>query len=176
MNLLDIFIIIPIIYFAYKGFSRGLVLELAALVGLILGIYVAVHFSYFAENILINTFHLSGKYLPILSFIITFVMVILVIYLIGKVIEKLLDLVALGFFNKLLGMVFGVLKAAVLLSLLIFVINTFDIHEKLIKPHVKENSLLYAPISKIVPSILPWLDLERFKEKKEELEERVQEV
>ena len=103
-------------------------------------------------------------------------MVILVIYLIGKVIEKLLDLVALGFFNKLLGMVFGVLKAAVLLSLLIFVINTFDIHEKLIKPHVKENSLLYAPISKIVPSILPWLDLERFKEKKEELEERVQEV
>ena len=176
MNLLDIIIIVPIIYFGYKGLSRGLVLELASLIGLILGIYIAVHFSFYTENILANTFHLTGKYLPIVSFIVTFIVVILVIYLLGKITEKLLDLVALGFFNKLLGLVFGVLKGAVLLSVVFFVINTFDVNEKLIKPKAKENSFLYGPVAKIVPSILPWLNLDKYKQKKEEMKEKLEEV
>jgi len=176
MNWLDICIIVPLVWFGYKGLRRGLVLELASLIGLILGIYIAIHFSYYTEDFLRDTFNLAGKYMPVVSFIITLVVVILVIYLIGKVIEKLIDLVALGFFNKLLGLIFGLLKGALLVSVLLFVINAFDTNERLIKPHVKENSLLYPPISKIIPTITPWIDLEKFRKKAEEVEEALPEV
>jgi len=176
MNLLDIFIIVPLVWFAYKGVRRGLVLELASLAGLVLGIYAAIHFSDFTEQFLIDSFDAHGKYLYVISFIITLVVVIVVIYLIGKLIEKLLDLVALGFFNKLLGLVFGLLKGALLVSLILFIINSFDTNQRLIKPNVKENSLFYAPVEKIIPTIVPWLDLDRFREKKEEIEESLPEV
>ena len=114
--------------------------------------------------------------MPIVSFIITLVVVILVIYLLGKIIEKLIDLVALGFFNKLLGLFFGVLKGALLVSVILFVINSFDGNQRLIKPHVKENSLLYGPVEKIIPTIVPWLDLDKFREKKEAIEEALPQV
>ena len=67
------------------------------------------------------------------------------------------------------------LKAALLVSVLFFVINTFDVDEKLIKPKAKENSLLYGPVSKIVPSLLPWLNLDKYRQK-EEPEKSVEEV
>jgi len=175
MNLLDIFIIVPLVWFGYKGLARGLVLEVASLVGLILGIYAAIHFSHFTETFLYESFHMEGKYMPVISFVITFLAVLLVIFLIGKIIEKLIDLVALGFFNKLLGLVFGVLKGALLISVVLFVITAFDTHQKFLQPHVKERSLLYAPVEKIVPTIVPWLDMDKFREKKEQIEDSLQE-
>jgi membrane protein required for colicin V production len=173
MNLLDIFIIVPLVWFGYKGVRRGLVLELASLAGLILGIYAAIHFSHFTEEFLSDTFELTGKYMPIVSFIVTLIVVILVIYLLGKIVEKLIDMVALGFFNKLLGLAFGILKGALLVSVVLFIINSFDLNQRFLKPHVKEKSLLYAPVEKIVPGIMPWLDLDKFRQKNEEIEEEV---
>lgn len=171
MNLLDIFIIVPLVWFAYKGLIRGLVLELASLVGLVLGIWAAIHFSHHTEQFLVDSFHANGQYLPVIAFILTFLAVLLVIFIIGKIIEKLIDLVALSFINKLLGLVFGLLKGSLLVSVALFVINSFDTHQRLLKPHIKENSLFYAPLEKIVPTIMPWVDLDRFREKKQEMEE-----
>ena len=176
MNLLDIFIIVPLVWFAYKGARRGLVLELAALAGLILGIYAAIHFSDRTEQLLIENLNAGGRYLHVFSFILTLIVVILVIYLIGKIIEKLLDLVALGFLNRLLGLVFGLLKGALLVSVVLFIINSFDVNQQFLKPHVKENSLFYAPVEKIVPTIAPWIDMEKFRQKREAFEETLPEV
>ena len=45
MNFIDIILIIPIIWFIYKGFKKGFIIEIASLIALFLGIYVAIHFS-----------------------------------------------------------------------------------------------------------------------------------
>jgi membrane protein required for colicin V production len=163
MNYLDFIILLPAAWFAFKGFSRGLVLELTSLIGLILGIYLSLHFSGFAAGFLTDTFHITGKYLPILSFIVTFLAVIIVFYIIGKIITKMFDAVALGFFNRLLGLIFGILKAAVLVSLLFFVIQSFDRDEKLITREAKDFSMFYRSIEKVMNVITPWTDLERFR-------------
>ena len=67
MNIIDIILILPIIWFAYAGFKRGLIIELASLVALILGIYAALYFSFYAENFLENIFNMGPKYRGILS-------------------------------------------------------------------------------------------------------------
>lgn len=159
MNFLDIILLIPLIWFAYRGFSRGFVIELASLIGLVAGIWAALHFSFFAAGFLADNFGIGPKYLPIIAFIVTFVAVVLVVYLIGKIIEKFIDILALGFLNKLAGLAFGVVKAAFLMSIIILVINSFDQNQSVIKPKARDGSLLYKPIEKFAPWIIPRLDV-----------------
>lgn len=158
MNWLDIVLAIPLLWFLYKGFRNGLIIELASLAALVLGIYVALHFSFYVEGYLLENFEIDDKYLYIISFAITFIIVALLVYLVGKIIHKVISIVALGFLNRLAGGVFGLLKAALVLSVVLYFINGFD--DSLIKADVKENSVLYDPVESIVPFIIPRLDLD----------------
>ena len=52
MNTIDIIIGLILIFGTVKGFLRGLFIEVTTLVGLVLGIYGAIHFSYFLGDFL----------------------------------------------------------------------------------------------------------------------------
>lgn len=45
MNFLDVIIAVPLVYGAYKGFQKGLLFEVAMIIGLILGVYLGFKFS-----------------------------------------------------------------------------------------------------------------------------------
>lgn len=164
MNLLDIVLLIPIVWLAIRGFSKGFIIEAVSLAALIGGIWAAFHFSWYTGDFLSHHFDIGQKYLGIIAFIITFILVVILVHFIGRLIEKLVNLVALGFLNKLAGLVFGGLKAAFLLSIIIFFINTLDSNQKLIKPEYKESSLIYKPVRALFPSLLPVLKLEKWNE------------
>ncbi len=173
MNYVDIILIIPIIWFAYQGFKRGFVIELASLAALVLGIYAALYFSGYAADFLVNNMDMSQKYVPVVSFIITFIFIVFLVYTVGKILEKVIDMVALGFINKLAGGVFGLLKGAVLLSILLMIINHFN--DDLISSKKKDGSILYTPVEGIAPllwdSIKNWeMDDAKVKELQEDME------
>ena len=169
MNILDIILIVPIIWLMYRGFTKGLIIELASLVALVLGIWAAMHFSYFAADILTEYFDISKRYLSIISFIVTFIAVVIVVYIIGRIIEKFVNIIALGFVNKLFGAIFGIAKAAFILSLLILIINSLDTGKSIITEKTREGSMLYKPIERLVPSIIPRLNLENLDENLNEI-------
>ncbi len=156
MNIIDLILIIPILWFAYTGFKRGLIIELASLVALILGIYAALYFSFYIEDFLDKVLNMGPKYRAIVAFIMTFVVVIVVVHIIGKILEKLINLVALGFLNKMAGGLFGILKGAVFLSIILLIINHFD--DQLISQEKKEGSLFYKPVAGIAPFL--WNELQ----------------
>jgi membrane protein required for colicin V production len=158
MNWLDIVLAIPLLWFLYRGFRNGLIIELASLAALILGIYAALHFSFYVQGYLEENFEIAENYLYIISFAITFLIVAIIVYLAGKIIHKVISIVALGFLNRLAGGIFGLLKAALVLSVILYFINGFN--SGLIKSDVKESSILYEPIESIVPMIIPRLDLD----------------
>jgi membrane protein required for colicin V production len=158
MNLPDILIILIIVLFAIHGFIKGLIHELASLAGLILGIYASFQFSGQLEGYLTEYLNVPEKYSYITSFILIFIVVVIVIHLIGKLIEKMIGLIALGLLNKLAGSIFGILKAIVLISLAMLVINHFD--NELISDEKKEDSLFYKPIKKVAP--LLWEGFEKY--------------
>jgi membrane protein required for colicin V production len=158
MNFLDIIFILIIVLFAIQGFRKGLIYEMASLAGLILGIYAAFQFASSIEVYLIEYLRIPERYSTIAAFILVFIGVVLLLHLIGKIIEKIVDLVALGILNKLAGAVFGVLKALVLLSLTLLLINHFD--KELISKEDKSESSLYKPISAIAP--LLWEGFEKY--------------
>jgi membrane protein required for colicin V production len=142
MNYLDILILVPIAFGAFKGFRRGLIIELAGLAALALGIYAGIHFSEITSVFLGKYMNIESEHMPILSFIITFLVVVIAVYLLGKVLEKLVDIVALSFINKFAGLTFGVLKVFLILSMLIAVFMRFNKDIELISQANLDDSVL----------------------------------
>ena len=155
MNYLDIIIAIPLLWGLYKGIIKGIVKELAALISLIAGIYGAINFAENIQPYLKEQFAIESSFLPIVSFAITFIIIVLAVKLIGFIIDKIVNAVALVIISRLLGGVFGVLKTAFIISALLLIINTFDYYLKLIPLKQKKQSVFYKPISNMIPSIMP---------------------
>jgi len=109
MNWLDIVILCFILLLVVNGIRKGFIISLASLIALVLGIWAAVHFSNFLETILVQHLHPSRTWLPILSFGLTFLIVVILVMILGKALEKLVDMVGMGLFNHIFGGIFGLL-------------------------------------------------------------------
>lgn len=174
MNFLDIIFSVFFVWFAYNGYKKGLIIEITSLAALILGIYISINFSFYASNFLTDNFKINPKYLSIISFIITFIVVVFLVYMVGKILEKFIDIILLGFLNKLAGSVFGIIKAAFILSVLIFIINYFDENRTVITNKSRNSSILYEPVSSFAPTIIPKLNLENLEEYTDPIQENLE--
>ncbi len=164
INLLDLILLIPLLLFAYNGFKKGIIIEITTLAALILGIYAALFFSGFTAGMLTSSFNISREYLNIIAFVVTFIVVLILVMIVGRLLEKVVNLLMLGIINKLAGAVFGILKGALLLSILIFLINYFDVNASIIKKEARTQSVLYKSIEPVAPWIYNKFNLEKFKE------------
>ncbi len=157
MNSIDILLIIPLIYGAWKGFKHGLIIEVFTLLALFVGIYVGIHFSDFTACLLREYVGLNSKYLPIIAFTITFLAVGAMVFFLGKTIEKLIKITALTPLNKFAGVFFSLLKYVYMLSTLLVIVESYDEKLAFFPAKVKQDSLLYSPILKVSTTTIPSL-------------------
>ena len=157
MNYIDIILCIPLLWGLYKGFTKGLIIEAASIVALGLAIWGGIKFSDFLTGYFRTHFSWDTKYLPIISFSILFIGILILVYTIAKLIERLAKAVSLGFVNKLAGGIFGMLKFGLILSVLIFILNAIEKNIQFIPADTKQASLLYEPVGKIALIIIPGL-------------------
>ncbi len=66
--------------------------------------------------------------------------------------------VSLGFLNRLAGLAFGVIKGALILSILLVIFNKVDEDVHIISESTKADSRLFDPIKNFAPGIFPFLD------------------
>lgn len=158
MNYIDIVLVLLLVFSAISGFRKGLIVELASLAALILGIWGAIEFSDVTSNFLVENFHLKSDHLNIISFIVTFVVIVILVHIIGSVVNKMVETVMLGFLNKLAGMVFGIVRAALILSIVLVVFDKIDEDVEILSPKVKSESRMYEPIRNLAPSLFPFID------------------
>ena len=145
MNFLDIIIAIPLCYFIYKGWKRGLIFELAALAGIVIGCWACVHFSTWVGDAL----NLKGSGGVLAAFFVTFVAVMVGAYFLGKAIEGVVKMVKAGIVNKILGALLGMCKCLCVLSILLNFVLLVDQHQVIITQNAKEESFLFEPSYKI---------------------------
>ena len=172
MNILDILIGIPLIYAIYKGFTKGFIYEVATLIALILGVYGAIHFSDFTAEVIQDTFDYESQYMEYISFIVTFIVIVIGVNLIGRVIDKVVEAVALGFVNRLLGLAFGLLKGILILSIVVHLLNYVNDKFNFISQEKKKESLLYEPMTDISDKIFDFFDSD-FSTTKEKIETKI---
>jgi membrane protein required for colicin V production len=157
MNYVDLFLLLFLLWGAIRGFIKGFIIEVTSLLAFFLGIYGAVKFSGYTAGWLAKHFDMTGQYVPVAAFIITFILIVIIINLMGSLFDKLAKAVTLGFLNRILGVVFGTLKAAFLLSIVILVLNTVDTHANFLPRDEIAGSKVYKPMSVIAPAIMPVL-------------------
>ncbi len=169
MGFLDIILGSLLLYALYKGIKNGLFLELASLLSLILGIYIAIKFSYIVRSTLAGHVSWSPKYIEIVSFGLTFLAVVVAVHLLAKVFTGILDFAFLGWINKLAGGFFSIVKTVLMLSILLNLFQKININNMLAKEETLNSSIFYNPIQEtskyIYPSLETWYN--DFKNKKE---------
>lgn len=155
MGVIDIVLGAIILFGLVRGFMKGLFVEVASIVALIAGVYGAIHFSTFAAAYLQEFTTWDEKTISITAFAITFIVIVLAIALAGKALTKLANFAALGIINKLLGGVFGALKMALILSVLLNIFDKMNNTISFMDDDTKEASQLYEPVKSLVPLIFP---------------------
>ena len=155
MNVFDIVIAALLIFGFVRGVMKGLFVEVASLAALIGGVYGAIHFSYFIGDFLKEAVSWDQEYVSLAAFAGTFITIIVTIALLGKMLTKLADFAALGVINKILGGVFGAIKIGLILSVVFIFFGKMNDTIPFVKKETLEESILYAPVKKIAPTIFP---------------------
>ena len=169
MNSLDYILLIPLLYGLYRGFTKGLIIELASLLALTLGIYGALHLSSFTFEFLSDYVEIKTVYLQLASYGLTFLIIVMVISITGKALTILIKLVALGFINRMMGAIFGSIKVLLILSVFILFFDRFNKQFGMVKDEVLNASLMYNPIRIQAEQFYPNV-LEEFERQKESIE------
>jgi membrane protein required for colicin V production len=155
MNWIDFAIVVILIMSIVTGFINGLIKEVASLAALILGIWGAIRFSSFTAEKLYDYFDMTSHYVGIIAFLITFGLIVVIIHFIGILADKIVISASLGFANRLLGIVFGLLKSVLIMSVFFVILNAIDARRPFLPKDKIEGSVFYNPISDIAPAIFP---------------------
>lgn len=151
LNYLDIFIVCLTALGFYRGFSKGLIIELTSILALILGAYGSLKFSGLTFDFISTTFpnqleSIEQSYIKIFSFAFTFVVIIVSISIAGKALTKIAKILFLGFLNKLFGGLFGAIKYVLIVSFCFVFFENINSEFSFIDNENIESTFLYRPI------------------------------
>ena len=170
MGFIDVIIIILLLIGLYKGIKNGFFVEIASLVAFVIGVFIAIKFSYLVKDIIVNWVDWSPETVQITAFALTIVLVIAIIHLSAALFTKIADFAFLGWVNTLFGGIFGVLKSMLALGIFLTLVQKVNIDHVLISKEKQEASIFYRPLQNgvvyICPIVSEWVD-----EAKETLEE-----
>ena len=149
MNWIDILVLIPLCWYAFRGFKNGFLMEIVSLAALFLGLFISYKFSD-----LIALWITGTTLAKPISFSLCFVLTIVLVNLLGRILKRALKPVLSEFLDKTLGVLFGVLKVALVAGVLFYFIDTVDKNEVFVKHEVKETSVAYRCLSPVMSHVL----------------------
>lgn len=158
MSILDLFLLIPLIYGAYKGFKTGLIVQIATFASLFLGIYIAIKFSDWTTDWLVQSYSIEpSSMLPFIAFFLTFVAVAAGVFFLGKLISATVKPTLLSPVNKFGGLGIGLLKYLYLVGILLVLFETMNERKHLASEETLNKSALYHPILNTTTYTVPAL-------------------
>ena len=155
MEVIDIIIFVLIGIGVIQGLMKGSIKQLAQIVGFVAGLLLARGlFGTVAEQ-LAPALGTSITIAQILSFILIWVAVPIGCSLVASVLTKALDVINLGWLNRLAGAMLGAVKVMLLVGLGIYVLEYIDPKSEMISQTTKDASVLYSPMKGFVNQCLP---------------------
>jgi len=155
MNYIDMFILVLLIYAAFKGFTRGFVMQLTLLIAWGLGIFGALKLSGLTARFLEDRLAIQPESLYLISVGITFLLVFICINLLGKLIEKAVESADLSFLNRMLGVLFSLCKTVIILGALLTFVDRMDRQVRFLPENSREHSIFFKPFTKIIRTMFP---------------------
>lgn len=147
MNVVDILILCVLGFAAFNGFRNGLVKEVLGIIGIILAVFLTFQYMDAVGFMLEPFFDGHPAYLPFLSGAIVFTGTLVFVHLIAWAISKLLQIIQLSLPNRLLGLLFSVLKSGIILSALLLILSGFGFPGQ----QTRDESYTYPVIIRLAP-------------------------
>ncbi len=151
MYWVDIITILVALILIYKSYQQGLLNSAFRLAGLVLGIIVAANLGAWASDILIMQFNLSPQAADIIGYALIFIVVILIAQLAGYFLRTIIHAIKLGWLDRLGGLFLGALKAAIIMSLIFWLL--LAIPSDTLGSDLKDKSVSYRLLGNFAPSL-----------------------
>jgi membrane protein required for colicin V production len=148
--ILDIILLIILILAIIKGFQRGLVVGLFSFVAVIIGLAAAIKLSAVVADRLGESTSISQQWLPVISFLLVFIGMVLLIRLAANLIQKTVELTMLGWVNRLGGIILYVAIYVMVFSVVLFYANQL----KLLQPETIAQSSTYEYVEPLGPKVI----------------------
>ena len=158
MNTVDIIILVLLVPLTIQGLIKGFSTQVAAIVGLLLGVWASFRFSTLLSGWLQPYLAVSPNVLNLVSFVTILIVVIVLLALLGRALKGVLKFAMLGWLDKLLGAVFGLAKGALILGLLIMAFNAVNTKVPMVKEETLSGSVLYPAMLQITDTVFPYLE------------------
>jgi membrane protein required for colicin V production len=126
LSILDIILIILFAFGAYHGYKKGLILELITIIAFILAIIGGFKLIHIGMEYLSRMYDGFGSFLPFVAFLVIFVLIIILVNTIGSILKKIIDWTPLGVVDNFAGALLGILKWALGVSIVFWVITTLN--------------------------------------------------
>ncbi len=156
MCALDIILSICLVAALIQGIIKGFTDQIIALVSIIAGTWIAYKFSKVVCGMILPYLQISERILYIIVFILMVAVVIILFHLVGKIIKASIQFVMLGWLDRVLGGVFALLKAALILGILIILFNTINSAFGIIPESEIDKSVIYTPLKRLAYGIFPY--------------------
>jgi membrane protein required for colicin V production len=163
VNYFDIVVLALILMLGLKGLFRGLIKESFALMGIVVGVYVA------SNNALKVGTLISSNLIPIesdngitlIGFVVVLVCIWIIAYILGVILSKIFSASGLGIFDRILGFIFGASKVFFIFSIIIFAVSQMQIINTKLE-QMTQNSIMY-PLLKQAGTLIINIDPQEVK-------------
>lgn len=144
--MVDIFILIIAFWAIFTGWRDGLLRQLASLVGIFVGLFVAaICYSQLGEFLSI-TGSISREVTNIIAFFLLWIIIPIMLGMFAKMTTSIINAIHLGWLNRLLGTIISVLKYGILMSC---IFNAM-LYLRIIDTHLTSQSKLFQPTCDLI--------------------------
>ncbi len=143
--IIDVAFVILLFLAVIKGYSRGFIVALVSFLAVFIGLAAALKLSTWVAEYLSDSTGVSVHWLPFISFALVMFGVVLLVRILARIIQKSVELVMLGWINRLAGIFFYLLLYVTVLSVILFYANQMQ----MIKAETLDASVTY-------PFLAPW--------------------
>ena len=157
MNILDIILLVCFVPAIFQGIRKGFIAQAVSIISIVLGIWASARFANIVSSWIAQYITASEQVLKVVAFALILVLVFLALAALGKMLEGMFKLVMLGWLNKLLGVIFALLKTGLIVGLVIMAFSFLNDNFRFVQESVLNESVLYPPLKKLAFEVFPYL-------------------
>jgi membrane protein required for colicin V production len=148
--IIDLVLTVILILALMKGYQQGLILGLFSFIAIVIGLAAAIKLSAVVADYIGKAVKVSDEWLPVISFAVVFIIVVLLVRWGANAIQRTVEVVMLGWVNRLGGMVFYTAIYITVFSVILFYAEKIE----LVKPETKNKSVTYSYIQPLGPKAI----------------------
>lgn len=157
MSIIDIILIICFIPAIINGIRKGFIAQIAAIISLVAGVWLSYKFSGQFSEWLSTIVHADENVIKVISFATIFILVAVALSLLARLLEGLLKVILLGWLNRFLGVIFAIIKYALVLCMIVYFFDIINDGGRLIRQKTLDESFMYGFLSDTNETVFPYL-------------------